>query len=35
MPLFLHPRPEKVLADGITARSYLQERLRKIGLLDY
>jgi isopenicillin N synthase-like dioxygenase len=35
MPLFLHPRPETVLADAITARSYLQERLRKIGLLDY
>jgi isopenicillin N synthase-like dioxygenase len=32
MPLFLHPRPEVVLADGITAKSYLQERLREIGL---
>ncbi|NJM28672.1 MAG: isopenicillin N synthase family oxygenase [Pseudanabaena sp. RU_4_16] len=33
MPLFLHPRPEVVLADGITAKSYLQKRLREIGLL--
>jgi isopenicillin N synthase-like dioxygenase len=33
MPLFLHPRPEVVLVDGITAKSYLQERLREIGLL--
>lgn len=33
MPLFLHPRPDVVLADGITAKSYLQERLRAIGLL--
>jgi isopenicillin N synthase-like dioxygenase len=32
MPLFLHPRPEVILADGITAKSYLQERLRAIGL---
>jgi isopenicillin N synthase-like dioxygenase len=33
MPLFLHPRPDVVLADGITARDYLQQRLREIGLL--
>jgi isopenicillin N synthase-like dioxygenase len=33
MPLFLHPRPEVILADGITAKSYLQERLHAIGLL--
>lgn len=33
MPLFLHPRPEVVLADGITARQYLQQRLKEIGLL--
>lgn len=33
MPLFLHPRSEVILAEGITAHSYLQERLRKIGLL--
>jgi len=33
MPLFLHARPEVVLAQGITARSYLQERLQEIGLL--
>jgi isopenicillin N synthase-like dioxygenase len=34
MPLFLHPRPEVVLAGTTTARSYLQERLREIGLLE-
>lgn len=33
MPLFLHPRPEVVLAEGKTARQYLQERLRELGLL--
>ncbi len=33
LPLFLHPRPEVVLAGTITARSYLQERLQAIGLL--
>ncbi len=33
MPLFLHPRPEVVLAPGKTARQYLQERLREIGLV--
>lgn len=30
MPLFIHPRPEVVLAPGITADSYLQERLNEI-----
>lgn len=33
MPLFLHPRPEVVLAEDKTARQYLQERLREIGLV--
>lgn len=33
MPLFLHPRPEVVLAEGKTAHQYLQERLREIGLV--
>lgn len=33
MPLFLHPRPEVLLAEGKTARQYLQERLREIGLV--
>lgn len=33
MPLFLHPRPEVVLAEGKTARQYLQERLQEIGLV--
>ena len=33
MPLFLHPRPEVVLAPDKTARQYLQERLREIGLV--
>ena len=32
MPLFLHPRDEVVLSEGYTARSYLDERLREIGL---
>ncbi|CAA9585362.1 Oxidoreductase [uncultured Synechococcales cyanobacterium] len=34
MPLFLHPRPEVILTEGITAHSYLQDRLRQIGLLE-
>ncbi len=34
MPLFLHPRPEVILADGVTAKSYLQKRLREIGLVN-
>jgi isopenicillin N synthase-like dioxygenase len=33
MPLFLHPRPEVVLAGNITAYDYLQERLGELGLL--
>lgn len=33
MPLFLHPRPETVLAEGVTASSYLKARLREIGLI--
>ncbi|HEY7513776.1 MAG TPA: 2OG-Fe(II) oxygenase family protein, partial [Vicinamibacteria bacterium] len=32
MPLFLHPRPEVRLSDTHTAGSYLEERLREIGL---
>lgn len=32
MPMFLHPRPEVELAPGKTARAYLLERLREIGL---
>jgi isopenicillin N synthase-like dioxygenase len=33
MPLFLHPRPEVVLSDGITAKEYLKQRLTEIGLM--
>jgi isopenicillin N synthase-like dioxygenase len=32
MPLFLHPRPEVRLSETHTAGSYLDERLREIGL---
>lgn len=32
MPMFLHPRPEVELAPGKTARAYLLERLKQIGL---
>lgn len=32
MPLFLHPRPEVRLSDAHTAGTYLDERLREIGL---
>jgi len=32
MPMFLHPRPEVVLAPGTTAGDYLAQRLREIGL---
>lgn len=32
IPLFLHPRKDVRLADGYTAGSYLDERLREIGL---
>ena len=30
--LFLHPRNEVVLSDRYTAHSYLQERLRELGV---
>jgi len=33
MPMFLHARPEVTLSGKITAREYLQERLREIGLI--
>ena len=33
MPLFLHPRPEVVLKNDITASKYLKQRLEEIGLL--
>ena len=32
MPLFLHPRDEVVLSDRYTAKSYLEERLKQLGL---
>jgi isopenicillin N synthase-like dioxygenase len=32
MPLFLHPRPDVRLSESHTAGSYLEERLREIGL---
>lgn len=32
LPLFLHPRNEVVLSDRHTAHSYLQERLRELGV---
>jgi isopenicillin N synthase-like dioxygenase len=32
MPLFLHPRPEVPLSPKHTAQSYLDERLRELGL---
>jgi isopenicillin N synthase-like dioxygenase len=32
MPLFLHPRPEVRLSEAHTAGTYLEERLREIGL---
>ena len=34
MPLFLHPRPEVILAGQTTARDYLLERLAELGLLE-
>ena len=34
MPLFLHPRPEVLLTEGVTARDYLNQRLKEIGLLN-
>ena len=32
MPFFLHPRDEVKLSKNYTARSYLQERLKQLGL---
>lgn len=32
MPMFLHPRPEVVLQPGTTAKDFLHQRLREIGL---
>jgi len=32
MPLFIHPRDEVILSKNYTARSFLDERLREIGL---
>jgi isopenicillin N synthase-like dioxygenase len=32
LPLFLHPNPNVVLSDRHTAKSYLQERLRELGV---
>jgi isopenicillin N synthase-like dioxygenase len=32
LPLFLHPRPEVVLSERHTAGSYLDERLRELGV---
>ncbi|MGI2145660.1 isopenicillin N synthase family dioxygenase [Shewanella frigidimarina] len=33
LPLFLHPNPEVVLSERYTADSYLQERLRELGVI--
>lgn len=32
LPLFLHPNPEVVLSERYTAESYLDERLRELGV---
>ena len=32
LPLFLHPRNDVVLSDRYTAGSYLEERLRELGV---
>ena len=32
MPFFLHPRDEVVLSEKYTAKSYLDERLKELGL---
>ncbi|NVJ60546.1 MAG: isopenicillin N synthase family oxygenase [Gammaproteobacteria bacterium] len=32
LPLFLHPRPDVVLSERYTAHSYLEERLRELGI---
>ena len=34
MPLFLHPRDDIILSKRYTARKYLDERLKEIGLKD-
>jgi isopenicillin N synthase-like dioxygenase len=33
MPLFLHPHPEVLLAENLTAKQFLSQRLAEIGLL--
>ncbi|MDN3611587.1 isopenicillin N synthase family dioxygenase [Vibrio ostreicida] len=33
LPLFLHPKPDVILSERHTAKSYLQERLRELGVL--
>ncbi|MEP0072517.1 MAG: 2OG-Fe(II) oxygenase family protein, partial [Marinomonas sp.] len=33
LPLFLHPKPEVVLSDRYTAKSYLHERLVELGVI--
>ena len=33
LPLFLHPRPDVKLSERYTAESYLQERLRELGVI--
>ena len=33
LPLFLHPRPDVVLSERYTAKEYLQERLRELGVV--
>ena len=32
MPLFIHPRDEVRLSDDLTAKQYLEQRLKEIGL---
>jgi isopenicillin N synthase-like dioxygenase len=34
LPLFLHPKPDVVLSDRYTAKSYLDERLVELGVLN-
>jgi hypothetical protein len=33
LPLFLHPSPEVQLSEKYTAGSYLNERLRELGVI--
>ena len=33
LPLFLHPRPDVVLSERHTAKSYLHERLKELGVI--